>query len=101
MRCGELHPNALRESILDSLCRIESEYAVDATIANQALPCRAWRNRSWSYSMLLTERLGRSAHAPRFPLPQKNSSALVPPSALPLDELLEQRFPLILTRGQT
>lgn len=37
---------------------------------------------------------------PVFPPPSKKSSALVPPSALPLDELFEQCFPLILARRQ-
>ena len=82
------------------LARHESGQVVHAAVGNQPLPGRAWWNRSSSYSCYSAERLAARRNAPRFPLPQVKSSALVPLSALPLNVLLEQCFPLVLSHWQ-
>ena len=96
LRIGPLM-NFARNRPPDVPARHESGQVVHAAVGNQPLPRRAWWNRSSSYSCYSAERRAARRNAPRFPLPQVKSSALVPLSALPLDVLLEQCFPLVLS----
>ena len=72
--CGGLRPSAPRELPPDDPLRGTRGAAVDATVANQALLCRARRNRSYLYSMVTPPNgLAARRYAPRLPPPTKKA----------------------------